>query len=93
MWIIFELLEGLVGFGKFRLAEMKSRPSAELDFSDSQTSDPNRKFNNAKKNWTKINHSDSSSIKVKPMTMFTMPEIARKWRQLQENARKRLEKC
>ena len=37
MWIIFELLEGLVGFRKFRLAEMKSRPSAELDFSASET--------------------------------------------------------
>ena len=48
MWIIFELLEGLEGFGKFRLAEMKSRPSAELDFSDSATSDTKRKSNTAK---------------------------------------------
>ena len=35
IYIIFGLLEGLVGFGKFRLAEMKSRPSADLNFSAS----------------------------------------------------------
>ena len=83
MWIIFELLEGLEGFGKFRLAEMKSHPSAELDFSDSATIDTNRKSNTAKEKL--YNAKENQRCK----TMLEMPEGARKWRQLQEHARKK----
>ena len=72
MWNIFKLLEGLVGFGKFRLAEMKSRPSAELDFSDSATSDPNKKsaLNTLKQT---LIHYLSSGIQVQPKTMLEIP--------------------